>query len=96
MGHPAPIVEDVLRSNGSMLLSEVPAGLAGLRNQFLHRPSLGPRSEYGYYCTYAKRPGEVGIGADCPGARDTVRQQANLMTAAGLDYMLFDHTNFNH
>lgn len=30
-GHAAPTVEDVLRSNGSMLLSEAPAGLGSLK-----------------------------------------------------------------
>lgn len=90
-GQPAFTVESVLRSNGTLPLASIP----GFPNMFQHRPQLGSAENGGFYCVYKKRPGEIGIVPDCDDATVTTQRQAQLMASIGIDFMLFDHTNFN-
>jgi hypothetical protein len=38
---------------------------------------------------------KVGIVEDCPNISAVAAAQADYMRTVGLDYLLFDHTNFN-
>eukprot|EP00730_Choanoeca_flexa_P019388 TRINITY_DN9468_c0_g1_i1.p1 TRINITY_DN9468_c0_g1~~TRINITY_DN9468_c0_g1_i1.p1 ORF type:complete len:754 (+),score=176.02 TRINITY_DN9468_c0_g1_i1:67-2262(+) len=89
LGKPAPNYETWIRSNGNMSAAEIPGGVAGLWNRYNVQPVLG------YYCFYRKRDNEIGIVEDCPNITAVATAQADYFRTVGIDYMLFDHTNFN-
>jgi hypothetical protein len=89
LGHPPPTAEDVLRNTSHLRMEDVPLSSHGTATQYQHMPELG------FYCMYRKRAGENGISPDCQNITHTATRQAAWMSAAGLDYTFFDHTNFN-
>jgi hypothetical protein len=85
-------VEDVLRSNGLLALADIYDGHTGARAaaaQFFFQA----QPQAGYYCIYRSRPGEAGVGPDCPGISATLARHAAELSAAGVDYVTVDGTN---
>jgi hypothetical protein len=86
-------VEDVLRSGGGLLLSQVlPPAYAGLGGSFNYQatPQGGP------YCFYRHRPGEeTPPYPDCPDITTHARRHATLLVEAGIDYVVMDATNLH-
>jgi hypothetical protein len=92
-GSPALTVEDVIRSNGTLSLSDIwdKYNITSDQTQsfFWHTtPVLGK------YCLYRKRWNEsVGILPDCANIQETVLQHALWFNNAGVDFLTADGTN---
>ena len=89
----APLsVEAVIRSNGSLVLSDIwdRYGVGALTQGFYwqEQPLLG------WYCLYRKRWDEaVGVLPDCANISGTVSQQTAWFASAGVDFITADGTN---
>ena len=91
-GGRAVSVEDVLRSNGALALADIYDGHPGARAaaaSFFYQA----QPQAGYYCIYRARPGEAGVGPDCPGIPATLARHAAELSSAGVDYVTVDGTN---
>jgi hypothetical protein len=84
-------VEGVLRSNGARTLSEVvPAPYLGLAGAF----HFQAQPANGFTCFYRKRPNEsVGSYPDCDNIPAVLERHAQLLTQAGVDFVVLDATN---
>jgi hypothetical protein len=85
-------VEDVIRSNGTLQLADIldNHNETGPAYNFYYQatPAMG------YYCWY--RGGsttEPRVAADCPNITGTLTQEAEWLTAAGVDFITMDATN---
>lgn len=90
-------VEDVLRSNGNLTLSEM-LDAYGLQpaadNFYYHSRPVGTSWNGGFYCLYTKRPNETtGWIPDCQGVNETLALHASQLVAAGVDFLILDSTN---
>lgn len=88
---PPITVEQVIQSNGGLTLEDIyQSSTAGDAASFYyqHEPQAG------FYCLYRKRRNEsTGVLPDCPNIPATARYHAQLLTAAGVDYVALDSTN---
>jgi hypothetical protein len=84
-------VEDVIRSNGALTLSDIYEkwGLESTAYSLYYQthPNLG------FYCIYRARPNETGIVPDCPNITTTLTTHAAELIAANVDYVVVDETN---
>ena len=59
-------------------------------------PNIQPytsRPVLGYYCIYRARAGEAGWIPDCPNITSTLEAHATELHAAGVDFVVLDHTS---
>lgn len=89
MGEPLYTVEQVIRSDGKLILNDVYAPLGGGGDIYAATPA-----ELGFYCMYRARPGEVGWVPDCTNITQTATRHAKMLTDAGFDYITVDVTNW--
>lgn len=91
-GHTPVTVEDVIRSNGTLQLADILAKYneTGPAGSFYYQatPAMG------YYCWYRGGSAtEPRVAADCPNITGTLTQEAEWLTAAGVDFVTMDATN---
>ncbi|KAA0162051.1 hypothetical protein FNF31_03462 [Cafeteria roenbergensis] len=84
-------VEDVIRSNGQLQLSDI-LSKWGEESDAMHfyyqaTPSMG------YYCWYRAPPGGPRVAADCENITATLTQEAQWLTRAGVDFVSIDASN---
>ena len=91
MGGTPLSVEDVIRSNGSLVLDDIwyKYGVDGLTQGFFYQE----RPQLGFYCIYRKRVGEAGVLPDCANITGIVSQQALWFAQSGVDFVTVDGTN---
>jgi len=86
-------LEAVIRSNGSLSMADMSSSMDTSINMgfWWHKQ---PRE--GFYCIYRKRSTEnvssCGL-PDCPNITQTLRRHADLLTGAGVDFIVADSTN---
>lgn len=98
MGGDAITVEDVIRSNGSLVLHDVleKYNLTAAADSFYYQGGPNNLSSVvpDFYCIYRKRANESqGFIPDCAGINATLLRHANQLTGAGVTYVVFDGTN---
>lgn len=85
-------VEDVIRSNGSHAMANMSTGMNSRSMGFWwHKQPLD-----GFYCIYRKRDSENTSSCglpDCPNITQTLTRHANMLTTAGVDFIVADSTN---
>lgn len=82
-------LEDVVRSNGTLALSDMAPDSTADGFYWHVEP------EDGFYCIYRKRSNESeGCLPDCPNITGTLTRHANMLTGAGVDFVVADSTNF--
>lgn len=86
-------IENVIRSNGFSLLSDVLQkwGLEGDAMSFYYQT----KPKLGFYCIYRARTGETGVVPDCPDIETTLETHAKQLIAAGVDHVVIDATNLS-
>ena len=83
-------VEDVLRSNGTLTLSDMAPDPSTSAKFYWHKEPAD-----GFYCIYRKRPSEdEGCLPDCPNITATLTRHATILSEAGVDFIVADSTNF--
>lgn len=89
----APLTTElVIRSDGNLTLSDVyaPLNAGGGGDIYNVQPQLG------FYCLYRARVNDTTppLAPDCPNITQTARSHAEMLTAAGFDYVVVDLTNW--
>ena len=90
-GGPQLVVEQVLRSNGALRLSDMldKYNLSHSADGFVYHVT----PQLGFYCLYRARPGETGLIPDCVNISGVTEQQAGWLSDALVDYVVVDNTN---
>ena len=99
LGAPQLTTELVIRSDGALTLADVYGrGLAlNLTNSSLLNQIYGAQpAALGYYCLYTARPGDPqpAPARDCANATGVARAHAATLSAAGIDWITLDATNW--